>query len=139
MARLAASTLRVFADDVRTHELLPELIGLDPWGYPILTPGPVPPGLESLARRTVTSCPALALLLDRPRPLPLMAPASRPARFRQQGAGLAAPQIGVGPRVFAYVVGSERGYLVNPVLEFPDGEEQDGEEGCLSFPASTTT
>jgi len=50
------------------------------------------------------------------------------------GAGLAAPQIGVGLRVFAYAVGSERGYLVNPVLEFPDGEEQDGEEGCLSFP-----
>jgi len=45
-------------------ELLPELIGLDPWGYPILAPGPVPAGLESLARRTVTSCPALALLLE---------------------------------------------------------------------------
>jgi peptide deformylase len=51
-----------------------------------------------------------------------------------QGAGLAAPQIGVGLRVFAYAVGGERGYLVNPVLEFPDEEEQDGEEGCLSFP-----
>jgi peptide deformylase len=51
-----------------------------------------------------------------------------------QGAGLAAPQIGVGLRVFAYAVGSEHGYLVNPVLEFPDEEEQDGEEGCLSFP-----
>ena len=45
-------------------ELLPECIRLDPWGYPILAPGPVPPGLESLARRTVTSCPALALLLE---------------------------------------------------------------------------
>jgi peptide deformylase len=51
-----------------------------------------------------------------------------------QGAGLAAPQIGVGLRVFAYAVGSERGYLVNPELDFPDDEEQDGEEGCLSFP-----
>jgi peptide deformylase len=50
------------------------------------------------------------------------------------GAGLAAPQIGVGLRVFAYAVGSERGYLVNPGLDFPDEEEQDGEEGCLSFP-----
>jgi peptide deformylase len=50
------------------------------------------------------------------------------------GAGLAAPQIGVGLRVFAYAVGSERGYLVNPELNFPDEEEQDGEEGCLSFP-----
>ena len=51
-----------------------------------------------------------------------------------RGTGLAAPQIGVGLRVFAYAVGSERGYLVNPVLEFPDEEEQEGEEGCLSFP-----
>ena len=34
-----------------------------------------------------------------------------------QGAGLAAPQIGVGLRVFAYAVGDERGHLVNPVLE----------------------
>jgi peptide deformylase len=51
-----------------------------------------------------------------------------------QGAGLAAPQIGVGLRVFAYAVGDERGYLVNPELKFPDEEEQDGEEGCLSFP-----
>jgi peptide deformylase len=51
-----------------------------------------------------------------------------------QGAGLAAPQIGVGLRVFAYAVDSERGYLVNPELSFPDDEEEDGEEGCLSFP-----
>jgi peptide deformylase len=51
-----------------------------------------------------------------------------------QGAGLAAPQIGVGLRVFAYAVGDERGHLVNPVLGFPDAEEQEGEEGCLSFP-----
>jgi len=50
------------------------------------------------------------------------------------GAGLAAPQIGVGLRVFAYSVGGERGYLVNPSLSFPDEEEQDGPEGCMSFP-----
>ncbi|MGH3171766.1 MAG: peptide deformylase [Trebonia sp.] len=51
-----------------------------------------------------------------------------------QGAGLAAPQIGVGLRVFAYAVDDERGYLVNPSLDFPDDEEQAGQEGCLSFP-----
>jgi peptide deformylase len=51
-----------------------------------------------------------------------------------QGLGLAAPQIGVGLRVFAYAVGGERGHLVNPVLDFPDEFDQDGEEGCLSFP-----
>ena len=50
------------------------------------------------------------------------------------GAGLAAPQIGVGLRVFAYAVRGERGHLVNPVLDFPDEEDQEGEEGCLSFP-----
>jgi ferredoxin len=44
--------------------LLPELISLDPWGYPILAPGPVPADLAPLARRTVASCPALALLLE---------------------------------------------------------------------------
>ena len=51
-----------------------------------------------------------------------------------EGAGLAAPQIGVGLRVFAYAVRGERGHLVNPVLDFPDEEDQEGEEGCLSFP-----
>jgi Polypeptide deformylase len=49
------------------------------------------------------------------------------------GAGLAAPQIGVGLRVFAYSVNGERGYLVNPTLSFPDEQEQDGPEGCMSF------
>jgi len=51
-----------------------------------------------------------------------------------QGAGLAAPQIGVGLRVFAFDVDGVRGHLVNPGLDFPDEEEQDGPEGCMSFP-----
>jgi ferredoxin len=46
-------------------ELLPELITLDPWGYPILAPGPVPPQLLGHARRAVAACPTLALLLNR--------------------------------------------------------------------------
>ena len=50
------------------------------------------------------------------------------------GAGLAAPQIGVGLRVFTFDVDDVTGHLVNPVLEFPDDEEQDGPEGCLSIP-----
>jgi peptide deformylase len=49
------------------------------------------------------------------------------------GAGLAAPQIGVGLRVFTYYVDDVLGHLVNPSLDLSD-EEQDGEEGCLSFP-----
>ena len=50
------------------------------------------------------------------------------------GAGLAAPQLGVGLRVFAFDVDEVVGHLVNPVLDFPDEEEQDGQEGCLSIP-----
>src|SRR4051812_8734917 len=49
------------------------------------------------------------------------------------GAGLAAPQIGVGLRVFTYYVDDVLGHLVNPSLDLSD-EVQDGEEGCLSFP-----
>jgi peptide deformylase len=50
------------------------------------------------------------------------------------GAGLAAPQVGVGLRVFAFDVDDVVGHLVNPVLDFPDEEEQDGPEGCLAIP-----
>ncbi len=50
------------------------------------------------------------------------------------GSGLAAPQIGVGLRVFTYDVDDVMGHLVNPVLHFPSDEEQDGDEGCLSLP-----
>lgn len=49
------------------------------------------------------------------------------------GAGLAAPQIGVGLRVFVWDVDDELGHLINPSLDLSD-ELQDGEEGCLSFP-----
>ena len=49
------------------------------------------------------------------------------------GAGLAAPQIGVGLRVFTYHVDDVLGHLVNPTLDLPDEEEED-EEGCLSIP-----
>ncbi|KRE52860.1 peptide deformylase [Phycicoccus sp. Soil748] len=49
------------------------------------------------------------------------------------GAGLAAPQIGVGLRVFTYWIDGELGHLVNPDLDL-SSEMQDGEEGCLSFP-----
>ncbi|WP_035736332.1 peptide deformylase [Glycomyces arizonensis] len=54
----------------------------------------------------------------------------------QRGAGLAAPQIGVGLRVFVYDVQGRRGHMVNPVLELPDEEIQTGGdlEGCLSVP-----
>ena len=49
------------------------------------------------------------------------------------GAGLAAPQIGVGLRVFTWFVDDELGHLINPTLTLSE-EIQDGEEGCLSIP-----
>jgi peptide deformylase len=52
------------------------------------------------------------------------------------GAGLAAPQIGVGLRVFTWYVDGEVGHLVNPQLELSK-ETQDGPEGCLSLPELT--
>lgn len=50
------------------------------------------------------------------------------------GAGLAAPQIGVPLRVFVWDIDEAIGHLINPTLELSK-EMQDGEEGCLSFPA----
>jgi ferredoxin len=44
-------------------ELLPELIALDEWGYPLIADGAVPARLARAARRAVTDCPALALRL----------------------------------------------------------------------------
>ena len=52
------------------------------------------------------------------------------------GAGLAAPQIGVGLRVFTWYVDGEVGHLVNPELSLSE-ECQDGGEGCLSLPGLT--
>lgn len=49
------------------------------------------------------------------------------------GAGLAAPQIGVGLRVFTYYVDNQLGHLINPSLDLSD-QTQDGDEGCLSLP-----
>ena len=49
------------------------------------------------------------------------------------GVGLAAPQIGVGLRVFTYYVDDVLGHLINPVLALSEQCEED-DEGCLSFP-----
>jgi ferredoxin len=45
-------------------ELLPELIRLDDWGYPIIDVPDVPEQLLDLAWRAVDVCPTLALLLE---------------------------------------------------------------------------
>ena len=52
------------------------------------------------------------------------------------GSGLAAPQLGVGLRVFSYHVDGQVGHLVNPVLQLSE-ESQHGDEGCLSIPGLT--
>jgi ferredoxin len=44
-------------------ELLPELIWLDDWGYPVIEDRPLTAELEPLARRAVAACPTLALAL----------------------------------------------------------------------------
>lgn len=44
-------------------DLLPELIKLDEWGFPIIS-GPVPAWLATPARRAVRACPVLALRLE---------------------------------------------------------------------------
>lgn len=45
-------------------ELLPEIIELDPWGYPILSAAPIPRRLDDHARRAASACPTLALLME---------------------------------------------------------------------------
>ncbi|MFD0274189.1 ferredoxin [Kitasatospora sp. NPDC127111] len=45
-------------------ELLPELVSLDEWGYPVQHAATVPPGLRGHARRAVRGCPRLALRAD---------------------------------------------------------------------------
>jgi ferredoxin len=58
-------------------ELLPELISLDPWGYPIVAAGEVPVHLSELAAEAVEACPTLALTLVSVEP----ARSGDPARF----------------------------------------------------------
>ena len=62
----------------------------------------------------------------------------------QNGAGIAAPQIGVGLRVVIFEVQENPRYpdvapipytvLVNPVITALDDDEEEGWEGCLSVP-----
>lgn len=45
-------------------ELLPELIHLDDWGYPIIEDVTIGSTLMDDVRRTIAACPALALRLE---------------------------------------------------------------------------
>lgn len=44
-------------------EVLPELITLDDWGYPVIGDGAVPARLRPAAREAIRICPKLALTL----------------------------------------------------------------------------
>jgi ferredoxin len=45
-------------------EILPELIALDDWGFPMIRDGDVPTGLRAAAGEAVRICPKLALRLE---------------------------------------------------------------------------
>jgi len=46
-------------------EIVPELIGVDDWGYPIVSSRPIEDDeLLKLARRAVATCPRLALVVE---------------------------------------------------------------------------
>jgi ferredoxin len=45
-------------------ELVPELIERDEWGYPTVSPDPVPAALTEVVCRAVRDCPTRALVLD---------------------------------------------------------------------------
>lgn len=69
MSRPDQLRLRVDPIGCRAHglcaEVLPELVTLDEWGYPLLAGLPVPPKLVAGARRAAAACPTLALRLER--------------------------------------------------------------------------
>jgi ferredoxin len=50
-------------------ELVPELIKLDEWGYPIVQPGAVPKPLMGHVKRAAAACPTLAVhVIKTPKP-----------------------------------------------------------------------
>ncbi len=58
-------------------ELVPELIALDEWGYPVVAAEPVPAPLVGAAFEAVAACPRRALTAEAASPL------GRPQRRRQ--------------------------------------------------------
>jgi len=67
-----AAELAVDPTACRAHglcaEMLPDLVRLDEWGYPIIAPEPVVAGRERDVRAAVRACPTLALRLRRVEP-----------------------------------------------------------------------
>lgn len=58
--------------------------------------------------------------------------------YASDGAGLAAPQVGISLRLVTVHPSSIKfgpAVLINPVIEFMSDEKEEGDEGCLSLPA----
>lgn len=53
--------------------------------------------------------------------------------YKNDGVGLAAPQVGILKRIIVYDVGDGPKVMINPVITKASGK-QTGEEGCLSSP-----
>ncbi len=72
MTRRARLTVDPIACDGRglCAELLPELVRLDDWGFPVIADADVPDRLRSEAAAVVRLCPRLALRLDQAPPAP---------------------------------------------------------------------
>jgi ferredoxin len=68
---MTTTHLRVNPIDCKAHglcaELLPERVGLDEWGYPVLDDAPLEPELIPMARRAAAACPTLALAVIKSR------------------------------------------------------------------------
>ena len=62
-------------------ELLPELVSIDEWGYPVVADRVVPSGLLDIARMAVSECPRRALLLQVVE-VPVAVPTKRRAKRR---------------------------------------------------------
>lgn len=54
--------------------------------------------------------------------------------YAAKGIGLAAPQVGIGSRMFITDVDGARHVMINPELVRADGDIEPYEEGCLSIP-----
>ncbi len=77
MTRRARLTVDPIACDGRglCAELLPELVRLDDWGFPVIADADVPARLRGEAAAVVRLCPRLALRLEQ---VPQRRPAVRP-------------------------------------------------------------
>ena len=93
---MSARQWRIVIDPIRCSgrglcaELLPELIGMDDWGFPMVAQTPFRRHLLRHARRAVAACPELALFIE---PVSATAPPTRVSprgrRIRPRGLRLA--------------------------------------------------